>query len=240
MTDKNQDNQEQDKMKNREGCEIADAMFEITQQCCDRDDWYSAMCHCAETHGTSTFFADIMLKITQLCETAEECHRAMRHCMEIFYARNYISLGVEEVVVLLYKEGIFTTFEVAVNENEENRMSLLMEQIKAKLRSYNTINAIIFNFYKTIGCDFKLEEFGVFLPLLDSLPENCDVWWGISPDKQCTEAILRVTVLVMHEPQRTKSKKYNQNNEMKELWTKMVNQINFPMIPMPSIRSVKK
>ena len=31
-------NENQDKMLNREGCEIADAMFEITQQCCDRED----------------------------------------------------------------------------------------------------------------------------------------------------------------------------------------------------------
>ena len=240
MTDKKQDNQEQDKMINREGCEIADDMFEITQQCCDREDWYPAMCHCAESLGTSTFFADIMLKITQLCETAEECHRAMRHCMEIFYARNYISLGVEEVVVLLYKECIFTTFEVAVNENEENRMSLLMEQIKAKLKSYNTINAIIFNFYKTIGCDFKLEEFGVFSPLLDSLPENCDVWWGLSPDKQCTEAILRATVLVMHEPQRVKSNKNNQLKERKESWTKKMYRKLLAAIPWKGIRCLKR
>ncbi len=83
MTEQN--NKEQDKMMNREGCGIADAMFEITRQCCDQEDWYPAMCHCAEVNGTLPIFADIMLKITQLCETAEEYHRAMRHSMEMCY-----------------------------------------------------------------------------------------------------------------------------------------------------------
>lgn len=122
MEIRDKDNQEQDKMLNREGCEIADAMFEITRQCCDREDWYPAMCHCAEVNGTFTFFADIMLKVTQLCEISEELHQAMRHCAEMVCSYNYLGFDTNDVIALLRYEGVLSTFEVSVNEKEENRM----------------------------------------------------------------------------------------------------------------------
>ena len=209
MTDKNQDNQEQDKMKNREGCEIADAMFEITRQCCDREDWHPAMCHCAEVTGTHPIFADIMFKITQLCETAEECHRAMRHSMEMCYSYNFLGFDVSDVRALLRHDGNLSSFEVSVNENQENRVAHLVEQIKEQIKehikSYRNINAVLINIYKTSNCKYKMAEFSALQKMMDTTGPDCDILWGLSPDKQCTDHILRATVLVMHEPQCVKS-----------------------------------
>ena len=205
MTDKNQDNQEQDKMKNREGCEIADAMFEITRQCCDQEDWYPAMCHCAEVNGTHPIFADIMLKITQLCETAEEYHRAMRHSMEMCYSYNYLAFDTNDVIALLRYEGNLSSFEVSVNKNQENRVLFLVEQMKNQIESFGIINAVLINFYQTKEFKIKMEEFIALQDLEETTGPDCDIIWGLSPDNQCTKPILRATVLVMHEPQRVKS-----------------------------------
>ena len=193
-------NKEPDKMMNREGCEIADAMFKITQQCCDREDWYPAMCHCAEVNGTHPTFADIMFKITQLCETAEECHRAMRHSMEMCYSYNYLGFDVNDVIALLRHYGNLSSFEVSVNENQENRVLYLVEQMKDQMKSFGNINAVLINFYKTSNCKFKMEEFSPLQNLMNTTGPDCDILWGLSPDKRCTEPILRATVLVMHEP----------------------------------------
>ena len=198
-------NENQDKMMNREGCEIADAMFEITQQCCDRDDWYSAMCHCAEVNGTYTRFADIMFKITQLCETAEDFHRAMRHCIEMCYSYNYLAFDTNDVIALLRYEGNLSSFEVSVNENQEDRVAYLVEQMKEHIKSFGNINAVLINFYQTKELKIKMEEFIALQDLVDTTGPDCDIHWGLSRDKRCTDPILRATVLVMHEPQRVKS-----------------------------------
>ena len=198
MEIRDKDNQEQDKMLNREGCEIADAMFEITRQCCDQEDWYPAMCHCAEVNGTHPIFADIMFKITQLCETAEECHRAMRHCIEMCYSYNYLGFDTNDVIALLRYEGNLSSFEVSVNENQEDRVAQLAEQMKSKLDSYGCLTAVLINFYKTDSCNLKMEEFKVIPILYDSFPYEFDIHWGLAPDKRCTEHIIRATVLVMH------------------------------------------
>ncbi len=196
IRDKN--NQEQAKMLNRDGCEIADAMFEITRQCCDQEDWYPAMCHCAEVNGTHPIFADIMFKITQLCETAEEYHRAMRHSMEMCYSYNYLAFDTNDVIALLRYEGNLSSFEVSVNEKEENRMVQLTEQMKSKLDSYGCLTAVLINFYKTDSSNLKMEEFKVIPILYDSFPYEFDIHWGLAPDKRCAEPIIRATVLVMH------------------------------------------
>ena len=191
MTD--QDNKEQDKMTNREGCGIADAMFEITQQCCDREDWYPAMCHCAEVNGTFTFFADIMLKITQLCDTREDWHQAMRHCAEMICSYNYLGFDTNDIISLLRNEGTLSTFEVSVNENEEKRMVQLTKQMKTKLDVYGRITGVLINFYKTDSNNLKMEEFNALQDLCTTIP----IHWGLAPDKRCTEPIVRATVLVM-------------------------------------------
>ena len=193
-----QDNKEQDKMTDREGCGIADAMFEITQQCCDREDWYPAMCHCAEINGIFTFFADIMLKVTQLCEISEELHQAMRHCAEMVCSYNYLGFDINDVKALLRHEGTLSTFEVSVNENEKNRMVQLTKQMKSKLDSYSCLTGVLINFYKTDSCNLKMKEFKAIPILHDSFPYEFDIHWGLSPDKRCTKPILRATALVMH------------------------------------------
>ncbi len=208
MEIRDKDNQEQDKMLNREGCEIADAMFEITRQCCDQEDWYPAMCHCAEVNGTLPIFADIMLKITQLCETAEEYHRAMRHSMEMCYSYNYLGFDTNDVIALLRYEGNLSSFEVSVNENQENRVAHLVEQMKEHIESFGNINAVLINFYKTKDFKIKMEEFSTLQDLVETTGPDCDIHWGLSPDKRCTEPILRATVLVMH-----KSKKNHYEKE---------------------------
>jgi len=190
--------QEQDKMMNREGCEIADAMFEITRQCCDQEDWYPAMCHCAEVNGTHPFFADIMFKVTQLCEISEELHQAMRHCAEMVCSYNYLGFDANDVIALLRYEGVLSTFEVSVNEKEENRMVQLTEQMKSKLDSYGCLTAVLINFYKTDSSNLKMEEFKAIPILYDSFPYEFDIHWGLAPDKRCAEPIIRATVLVMH------------------------------------------
>ena len=198
MEIRDKDNQEQDKMLNREGCEIADAMFEITRQCCDREDWYPAMCHCAEVNGTFTFFADIMLKVTQLCEISEELHQAMRHCAEMVCSYNYLGFDTNDVIALLRYEGNLSSFEVSVNEKEENRMVQLAEQMKSKLDSYGSLTAVLINFYKTDSSNLKMEEFKAIPILYDSFPYEFDIHWGLAPDKRCAEPIIRATALVMH------------------------------------------
>ena len=198
MEIRDKDNQEQDKMLNREGCEIADAMFEITRQCCDREDWYPAMCHCAEVIGTFTFFADIMLKVTQLCEISEELHQAMRHCAEMVCSYNYLGFDTNDVIALLRYEGNLSSFEVSVNEKEENRMVQLTEQMKSKLDSYGSLTAVLINFYKTDSSNLKMEEFKAIPILYDSFPYEFDIHWGLAPDKRCAEPIIRATALVMH------------------------------------------
>lgn len=198
MEIRDKDNQEQDKMLNREGCEIADAMFEITRQCCDQEDWYPAMCHCAEVNGTHPIFADIMFKITQLCETAEEYHRAMRHSMEMCYSYNYLGFDISDVRALLRHDGNLSSFEVSVNEKEENRMVQLTEQMKDQMKSYGNINAVLLNIYKTSNCKYKMAEFSALQDLVETTGPDCDILWGLAPDNRCTEPIIRATVLVMH------------------------------------------
>ena len=240
MTDKNQDNQEQDKMINREGCEIADAMFEITQQCCDREDWYPAMCHCAEVNGTHPIFADIMFKITQLCETSEDCRRAMRHCIEMCYSYNYLAFDTNDVRALLRYEGNLSSFEVSVNENQENRVLYLVEQMKEHIKSYGNINAVLINFYKSKELKIKMDEFSALQILMDTTGLDCDIHWGLSRYKRCTDPILRATVLVMYEPQRVKSNKNNQLKERKESWTKKMYRKLLAAIPWKGIRCLRR
>ena len=166
------------------------------------------MCHCAEVNGTRPIFADIMFKITQLCETAEEYHRAMRHSMEMCYSYNYLGFDISDVRALLRHDGNLSSFEVSVNEKEENRMVQLTEQMKSKLDSYGCLTAVLINFYKTDSGNLKMEEFKAIPILYDSIPYEFDILWGLSPDKRCTEPILRATVLVMH-----KSKKNHYEKE---------------------------
>jgi hypothetical protein len=201
MTEQN--NKEQDKMMNREGCGIADAMFEITQQCCDREDWYPAMCHCAEVNDSPLYFADLLFKISQLCETSEDRHLAMRHCMEMICSRNYLAFDISDVKALLRHEGTLSTFEVSVNENEKNRMVQLTKQMKSKLDSYSCLTGVLINFYKTDSCNLKMKEFKAIPILHDSFPYEFYIHWGLSPDKRCTEPILRATVLVMHKSKKS-------------------------------------
>ena len=208
MEIRDKDNQEQDKMLNREGCEIADAMFEITRQCCDQEDWYPAMCHCAEVNGTHPIFADIMFKITQLCETAEEYHRAMRHSMEMCFSYNYLGFDISDVRALLRHDGNLSSFEVSVNENQENRVAHLVEQMKEHIKSYGNVNAVLINFYQAKEFKIKMEEFIALQDLVDTTGPDCDIHWGLAPDKRCTEPIIRATVLVMH-----KSKKNHYEKE---------------------------
>lgn len=86
-------------------------------------------------------------------------------------------------------------------------MTHLVEQIKEHIKSYGNINAVLINFYQTKEFKIKMEEFIALQDLVDTTGPDCDILWGLSPDKRCTDPILRATALVMHEPQRVKSNK---------------------------------
>ena len=168
MTDKNQDNQEQDKMINRNGYYIAEVMF----------------------------------KITKLCETDDDIHRAMRLCAEmIFQADRRCNICLSDILHLLSHDGILSAFEVSVNENEENKMVLLTNQIKAKFDACGRITCVLILFYRTTDCIIYMEE----LKPINELVNEIDIVYDFAIDELCTDPILRATVLVMHVPQRIKS-----------------------------------
>ena len=166
------------------------------------------------------YWETMKARISQVCESKEECQHAIRHIIEVICTYNYLSLDITEVRVLLQQERILKTFEVYVGESQEDRVAQLVAQMKDQMKSFGNINAVLINFYQTKEFKIKMEEFIALQDLEETTGPDCDIIWGLSPDKQCTDPILRATVLVMHEPQQVKSNKNNQLNEMKELWTK--------------------
>lgn len=141
----------------------------------------------------------IMFKIWQKCKSVEDCSRDIQRCAEIINANNLL-IDASDIRSLLLHDGMFSTFEVSINEKQENRIEILAEQMKAKMKNYGIINALLINIFTTNDCDFKMAELNAMQMLLD-FPRDYDIIWGISTENRCTEPILRATVLVMHESQ---------------------------------------
>lgn len=133
-------------------------------------------------------------RILQICESGQENQSGMRICAEILLTvmedgRCYIDAC--DIIRLLRHDGILSAFEVSVNENEENKMVLLMDQIKAKFDVLGRITGVFIFIYTNGGINLK--ELETIKNLVDD--ETYFVWYIT----ECNEPILRVTVLVKHE-----------------------------------------
>lgn len=148
------------------------------------------------------YIAEVMFKITKLCEADDDIHRAMRLCAEIiFQADDRCNICLSDIFHLLRHDGILSAFEISVNENEENKMVLLTNKMKAKFDACGRITCVLILFYRTTDCIIYMEE----LKPINELANEIDIVYDFAIDKLCTEPILRATVLVMHEPQCVKS-----------------------------------
>ena len=141
--------------------------------------------------------AEVMFKITKLCETDEDILRAMLLCAEIILKLDFRrETFLPEVIHLLRQDGILCAFEVSVNENEENKMVLLTDQIKAKFDACGRITYALIRFYRTTNCIIYMKE----LKPIHEFVNKIDIAYDFVIDERCTDPILRASVLVMHEP----------------------------------------
>ena len=143
------------------------------------------------------YIAEVMFKITKICETDDDILRAMRLCAEmIFQADRRCNICLSDILHLLSHDGILSAFEVSVNENEENKMALLTDQIKAKFDACGRITYVLILFYRTTNCIIYMEE----LNPIHEFVNKIDIAYDFAIDKRCTDPTLRASVLVMHEP----------------------------------------
>lgn len=141
--------------------------------------------------------AEVMFKITKLCESDDDIHRAMHLCAELILKEDFrCDTCLPDIFHLLRQDGILSAFEVSVSENEENKMVLLTDLMKAKFDACGRITCVLIRFYRTTNCIIYMEE----LKPINELVNKIDIVYDFVIDERCTEPILRATVLVMHEP----------------------------------------
>ena len=69
----------------------------------------------------------IMFKIWQKCKSVEDCSRDIQRCAEIINANNLL-IDASDIRSLLLHDGMFSTFEVSINEKQENRDSVRLRR----------------------------------------------------------------------------------------------------------------
>jgi hypothetical protein len=127
----------------------------------------------------------------KLQENREKVERCMT---DILCAPNsIIDIDVNDITDLFQKGGEIHTIETSTDATQENRMKMLVEQIRKSANSYEPYSHILVYFFISESHPLLMEELQPFSEWIASVPRKLSVKWGMAV-QSCQE--LRAIVLV--------------------------------------------
>lgn len=108
-------------------------------------------------------------------------------------ANNIVNIDVNDVRDLFQESGEIHAFDVSVGADEENRMVLMMDQIKKCSKCHEPYNRALVLFYFPEALPLLMEELKPFSDWIDSIPDEFTIKWGMAT--QSTQELRAIVLL---------------------------------------------
>ena len=100
---------------------------------------------------------------------------------EVFDAPNgLIGININDTKDLFQQDGEIHVFDVSVDASKENRMALLMNQIKRLSKCYEPYNRALVFFYFPEALPLLMEELKPFCEWIEYVPGEFMIKWGMA------------------------------------------------------------
>ena len=136
----------------------------------------------------------VVTLINDKVKSKENREKAKRCITDILFAPNsIIDIDVNDIMDLFQEWGEIHTFETSTDATQENRMEMLVGQIKKSANSYEPYNHVMVYFFISESHPMLMEELQPFSDWIESVSRKLNVKWGmaIQSGKE-----LRATVLL--------------------------------------------
>ena len=138
--------------------------------------------------------AEVLSLIDKKVSVRESREKVKRVIKDVLFAPNsIIDIDVNEITDLFQEGGEIHTIETSTDATKENRMEVLMEQIRKSANSYEPYNHVLVYFFISESHPMLMEELQPFSDWIESVPDEITIKWGLSV--QPTQE-LRTIVLV--------------------------------------------
>ena len=136
----------------------------------------------------------VVTLINDKVKSKENREMVKRVINDILSAPNsIIDIDVNDITDLFQEGGEIHTIETSTDATQENRMEMLVEQIRKSANSYEPYSHILVYFFISESHPMLMEELQPFSDWIASVPDEITIKWGLSV--QPTQE-LRAIVLV--------------------------------------------
>jgi hypothetical protein len=132
--------------------------------------------------------------INDKVKSQDQREKVKKCMMDILFAPNsIIDIDVNDITDLFQKGGEIHTIETSTDATQENRMKMLVEQIRKSANSYEPYSHILVYFFISESHPLLMEELQPFSEWIESVPCEITIKWGLSVQpKQELRAIVLV------------------------------------------------
>lgn len=138
--------------------------------------------------------SNVVTLINDKVKSQENREKIKRVINDVLFAPNsIIDIDVNDITDLFQKGGEIHTIETSTDATQENRMKMLVEQIRKSANSYEPYSHILVYFFISESHPMLMEELQLFSEWIESVPCEITIKWGLSVQpKQELRAIVLV------------------------------------------------
>lgn len=138
--------------------------------------------------------SNVVTLINDKVKSQENREKIKRVINDVLFAPNsIIDIDVNDITDLFQKGGEIHTIETSTDATQENRMKMLVEQIRKSANSYEPYSHILVYFFISESHPMLMEELQPFSEWIKSVPCEITIKWGLSVQpKQELRAIVLV------------------------------------------------
>ena len=124
----------------------------------------------------------------------DQREKVKKSMMDILFAPNsIIDIDVNDITDLFQEGGEIHSFETSTDATQENRMEILVEQIRKNATTYEPYSHILVFFFISENHPLLMVELQPFNEWIASVPGEITVKWGIS--SQSTKDLRAIVLL---------------------------------------------
>ena len=133
---------------------------------------------CKEMHRCNNF---IQKMIDTKVKSEKEREKVKCCISDILHApKRLICIDINDVTELFQEGGEVQIFDVSVDASNENRMSLMISQIKNDIKHFKPYSHALFFFFLLEDHPLLMEELHPFSDWIESVPGEFMVKWGMA------------------------------------------------------------
>lgn len=137
---------------------------------------------------------NVITLINDKVKSKENREKTKRCITDILFAPNsIIDIDVNDIMDLFQEGGEIHTFETSTDATQENRMKMLVEQIRNNAINCEPYNHVLAYFFISESHPLLMAELQPFNEWIASAPSDITVKWGIS--SQSTEDLQAIVLL---------------------------------------------